>query len=51
MPLGISFPSAQANVKKLVSDKTLVEVTGKHRNRVYLAPAIIEIIKKDDRED
>jgi hypothetical protein len=37
------------NVDKLTLDGTLVEVTGKGRNRVYLAPEIIRIIEKNDR--
>jgi Fic family protein len=48
--LGITFRAAQMNVEKLESDHVLKEVTGKSRNRVYLAPAIIKIIEKNDGE-
>ena len=49
--LGVTFPAAQKNVEKLTSDKTLVEVTGKGRNRVYLAREIVRIISKDESDD
>lgn len=48
--LGVTFRSAQLNVSKLVSDGILVEATGKGRNRVYLAPKIIEIINKNEEK-
>ena len=48
--LGITFRAAQMNIEKLESDGTLVEATGKGRNRVYLAPAIIEVVNKNEGE-
>ena len=43
----VTFRAAQMNVEKLVSEGTLVEVTGKDRNRIYLARDIIRIVNKD----
>jgi len=48
--LGVTFRGAQNNVEKLVSDGTLVEMTGNERNRVYLARAIVAIINKNEEE-
>ena len=46
--LEVTFRTAQLNVEKLVADGILVEVTGKERNRVYLASEIVRIVTKDD---
>jgi Fic family protein len=46
--LNVTFRAAQMNIEKLESDGTLVEATGKGRNRVYLAPEIIRIINKNE---
>ena len=46
--LGVTFRTAQLNVEKLVADGILVEVTGKERNRIYLASEIVRIVTKDD---
>ncbi|MBZ5540701.1 MAG: Fic family protein [Acidobacteriia bacterium] len=42
--LKVTFPSAQATVQKLVDAGILHEITGKPRNRVYLAPRILSIV-------
>ena len=42
--LKITYASAQLNVDKLVRAKILREVTGNRRNRVYVAPEIVQII-------
>lgn len=44
--LKVTYPTAQSYVKDLVEAKILVEVTGKKRNRVYLAPRIFDIVNK-----
>ena len=46
--LDTTFKAAQGCVDKLVADGTLVEVTGKLKKRVYLAPEIVRIVNKDD---
>ena len=46
--LGISFRAAQTNIEKLEQDEILIEVTGKSRNRVYLASEIIRAINRDE---
>jgi len=45
---GVTFHAAQKSIDRLVADGTLVEVTGKLKKRVYLAPEIVRIINKDD---
>jgi Fic family protein len=42
--LRVTYPTAQQWVEKLVAAGILLEVTGQKRNRVYLAPGIIEIL-------
>lgn len=44
----ISFPAAQKNVEKLAEVGILKEVTGRPKNRIYLAVPIVEIIEKPD---
>lgn len=46
--LNVSFPAAQAVIDKLVEKVILTEVTGKSRNRVYVAQEIIAVFEKDD---
>jgi Fic family protein len=46
--LGVSFPTAQNNIKALVERGVLSEVTGRHKNRVYVARQIVDVIQKDD---
>lgn len=45
--LGITFPAAQSNIERLVALGILVEVTGKARDRIYLAPKILAIVQDD----
>jgi len=45
--LGVTYRSAQLNIKKLVDAGILKEVAGRKRNRVYYAPSIISIIEAD----
>lgn len=40
--LGVTRRSAQETIEKLIADEILREVTGQRRNRVYLAPGIID---------
>ncbi len=47
--LAITPRSAQLNIEKLVAAGILKEATGQRRNRVYIAPEIINIIEQ--RED
>ena len=44
--LNVTFPAAQANIEKLEAEKILKEVTGKPRNRVYVAPRILEVLEE-----
>lgn len=46
--LGVTYPSAKRNMRKLVEAGILREVDNRHRNRVFLAPAIISIIEAKD---
>ena len=39
--LGVSPPTAQAALQRLVEDGVLLESTGHRRNRVYRAPAVL----------
>ena len=48
--LGITPRSAQLNINKLVAAGILVEATGQKRNRVYAAPAIIDIADQPDMQ-
>lgn len=48
--LGMRYPSAQRTVSKLVAGGFLTERSGKKRNRVYMAPSIIEIVEADGQE-
>jgi Fic family protein len=41
---GLTFAGAQNVVQRLVQDGLLVEVTGRKRNRVFVAPTIIDAI-------
>lgn len=43
--LKVTNAAAQQNVERLVGEGILEEVTGRRRNRVYLAPKILEIIE------
>lgn len=42
--LNVTFPTAQVLIQKLISAGILREVTGHQRNRVYFAPAILEVL-------
>jgi Fic family protein len=42
--LGVTFRSAQKSINYLIKVKILKEVTGKQRNRVYLAEGIVQVI-------
>jgi hypothetical protein len=46
--LGITFRSDQSFINKLISLSILTEVTGKERNRIYVAREIIATIQRDD---
>jgi Fic family protein len=43
--IGITNTAAQQNVERLVAEGILTEVTGRKRNRIYLAARILEIIE------
>ena len=43
--LKVTHRSAQLNIEKLIRKGILKEVTGKRRNRVFLAPQIVKIIE------
>lgn len=45
--LGVTYPSAQRSVERLVALGVLEEVTGQQRNRIYLAPKILSIINAE----
>ncbi len=45
--LGVTHRSAQLNVHKLVAQGILREATGRQRNRIYVAPAIIAAIEAE----
>ena len=45
--LNVTYRSAQRNIEILEKEGFLVEITGRHRNRVYLASQIFEIINAD----
>ena len=44
--LGVTARSAQFNIDKLIAAEILVEATGRRRNRIYLAPEIVDIIER-----
>ncbi len=46
--LGVTPRSAQLNIDKLIAAGILKEATGKRRNRVYIAPEIIDIIEQPE---
>ena len=41
--LGVSFASAQKNVMRLVKLGILREVTGRKRDRIFIAPEILQL--------
>ncbi len=43
--LGITPRAAQQNIEKLMALGILREITGRSRNRVYTAPAIVQILE------
>ena len=45
--LGVTYVSAQRSVERLVGLGILEEVTGRQRNRVYLAPEILGIVNAE----
>ena len=45
--LGVTYVSAQRSVERLVGLGILEEVTGRQRNRVYLAPEILGIVNTE----
>lgn len=45
--LSVTAHSAQNNITKLEKNGILVEITGKQRNRTYIAPEIIRIIEEE----
>ena len=42
--LGVSAPTAQSALRRLVADGVLLESTGHRRNRVYRAPAVLRAL-------
>jgi Fic family protein len=42
--LGVSAPTAQGGLRRLVEDGVLLESTGHRRNRVYRAPAVLRAL-------
>jgi Fic family protein len=46
--LKVTYASAQLNVEKLIKRGILREATGNRRNRVYIAPEILQIISSRD---
>jgi Fic family protein len=46
--LDLTFRAANANVERFVEHGILEEVTGKERNRVYIAMEIVRAIQKDE---
>ena len=45
--LGVTTVSAQRTIERLETAGVLVEVTGQRRNRVYMAPEIVDVLEKD----
>ncbi len=48
--LGVTAASASANIRKLVEAGILQEATGKARNQVFVADAILDVIRDDEAE-
>jgi len=48
--LGVTAPTARNTIDRLVTLGILVEVTGKDRRRIYLAPEIIDIVEAPEVE-
>lgn len=48
--LGVTAPTARNTINRLVTLGILVEVTGKDRRRIYLAPEIIDIVEAPEVE-
>jgi Fic family protein len=46
--LAISFRAAQLNIEKLQAEHVLKEITGKQRNRVYIAPEIMALLEEQE---
>jgi Fic family protein len=46
--LGVTQRSAQLNVEKIVAAGILKEATGRQRNRIFIAPEIIQIIEAQE---
>jgi Fic family protein len=46
--LGVTFHTARSNVEKLVDQGVLKEVTGRRRNRVFTAGAVLAVHEKPD---
>jgi Fic family protein len=44
--LGMSYPGAQKNVEKLISLGMLEEITGRQRNRLYIAREVIKVLEE-----
>lgn len=47
LELKVTYRSAQANIEKLVAGGILREHTGRRRNRIYVAPEIIDTIESE----
>jgi Fic family protein len=45
--LNVTHHSAQNNIDKLVAKNVLKEATGRQRNRLYIAPEIIQVIEAE----
>jgi Fic family protein len=43
--LGVTYRAAQQNIEKLVESKILREITGRKRNRIFLAGEIVRTIE------
>ena len=43
--LGVGYPSAQKNIDRLVKTGIIWEISGRARNRMYLAGEIIEAVE------
>ncbi len=46
--LKISYGAVQSALNKLEAEKIVVEVSGQKRNRIYMAPEIMEILQTED---
>jgi hypothetical protein len=49
--LRVSFLSAQNNVMRLVKLGILKEMTGRKRNRIFIAPEILQLTGASDLEE